>query len=106
MCQHLELTLSRKQAKHMVDMLKSGQITVGQLPWKVAELGQRLIDELEDKITLQIDTKHSELFENAKAFGDAVFAAFPSKDDGSHSRRREGQGEGCKNTGRYGHVFV
>lgn len=80
-CEHLELAMSKKQVEHMLAILNSGNVTLGQFCRMMENLGQRLVDELEDKISLQIDAKHADLFENPKAFGDAVFNAFPSANE-------------------------
>ena len=80
-CKQLELSLSEKHVQRAVDALTAGPITVGQFSLMMTDCGQRIIDELEDKISLQIDARHSQFFGNEKAFGDAVFNAFPSAND-------------------------
>ena len=80
-CEQLQLAMSKKQAEHMLAILSSGNVTLGLFCRMMENLGQRLVDELEDKISLQIDAKHADLFENPQAFGDAVFNAFPSAND-------------------------
>jgi hypothetical protein len=80
-CEQLQLAMSKKQVEHMLAIFNSGNVTLGQLCRMMEELGQRLVDELEDKISLQIEAKHADLFENPKAFGEAVFNAFPSANE-------------------------
>lgn len=80
-CEQLQLPMSKKQIEHMLSMLNSDSVTLGQLCRMMEDLGQRLVDELEDKISLQIEARHADLFENPKAFGDAVFNAFPSANE-------------------------
>jgi hypothetical protein len=80
-CKQLQLAMSQKQGEHILALLNSGTITVGQFCFALAELGQRLIDELEDKISLQIDAKHAYLYKNGKAFSEGVFQAFPSTNE-------------------------
>jgi hypothetical protein len=65
----------------MLDLLNFGPVTLGRFAGMVMELAQRLVDELESKVTLQINMRHSDLYGKAEAFGDAVFTAFPSAND-------------------------
>ena len=80
-CKQLGLRQSFKQAQRVYDQIRQGPLATGEFIKMMQELAQRVFDELEDNVMLQIDVTKLHLFENPAAFGEGVFRAFPSANE-------------------------
>lgn len=80
-CNALSLRQSWKQAQRILDSVTAGWLPLNGLVRMIEDLYQRLLDELEDDIFLQIGVEQTSLFENPTAFGSEVFNAFGSAND-------------------------
>ena len=77
-CQALNLPQSLKQSARIVESLTNPLVSYRQTFDMHRNLYDRLIDELQERVTLQIDGARSALYRDRAPFGQDVYDAFPS----------------------------
>lgn len=80
-CKALELRESLKQARRIHEGILNAPLPIRAFIDMIRDLCQRIVDELADKIILQVDAERSSLYENACPFGVDVFECFPSANE-------------------------
>jgi hypothetical protein len=81
-CVSIGLVLSAKTAQRGLELVKLPSSTFAQLGDIVADLNQRIHDELEDNLFLHIPSEKAKLYETKEPlFGEVVGKAFPSAAD-------------------------
>jgi hypothetical protein len=76
-CQSIELDLSAKHALRLVEKLK-GEITPRQIGGEVAQLKQRISDEMQGKLFMYIPSRQAKFYGLDEPFGPEVAKKFPS----------------------------
>jgi hypothetical protein len=77
-CQNLRLLQSLKLARRISGSWKAPQLSLRQFLEMQKNLYDRIIDELQERVTFQIESPRAVFYDDPAAFGEDVSAAFPS----------------------------
>ncbi|MGD0221413.1 MAG: hypothetical protein ABSF71_03680 [Terriglobia bacterium] len=77
-CHSLRLSQSFRQAKRIIECLSTQQVSIRQFLEMQRNLYDRIVDELQERVTIQIESPRANFYNDPAAFGQNVFNAFPS----------------------------